>query len=193
MDDCGGGGTKIIIDLEISKPQKNTRNAGGDSAGGRSALNRRSRSPDYIRGGNSPRGQNFGGRGGDRVDRGVDNRSGRQGRDRGFAERRMRDDYRPARSPSPRGYRGADDYRRTRDRSRDRYDGGALRSRSRSPYRRGSRYHSRSPPPRWDAEEEADMLLPKRLPRDVPEVQFLLIDELDRSVWRRNSGDDDTD
>ncbi|KAI9788095.1 MAG: hypothetical protein M1816_007227 [Peltula sp. TS41687] len=159
--------------LEISKPQKNTRNSGGDQ---RSGAQRRSRSPDYSRGASSPRNPGFaGGRGDSRIDRGVDNRTGKSARERPY---RARDDYRPARSPSPRGRRASDEYRRGRDRSRDRFD---RRSRSRSPPRRGNRYPSRSPPSRWSAEEEADKLLPKRQARDVPEVQFLLLDELDRN------------
>jgi hypothetical protein len=100
--------------IEISKPQKNTNNAHDAGRGGR----RRSRSPDYARGQQAPRG----------VDRYT---SGSQisPRERDF--RRDRDAYRPGRSPSPRGGR----------RGVDRYDG-RRRSRSRSPpYGR-----NRSPP-----------------------------------------------
>lgn len=75
-----------------------------------------------------------------------------------------RDGYRPGyRSPSPRVYR---------DRYDDRY-----RARSRSPgYGRNGRY--RSPSPRRDTED--DLPLPRR-PRDqVPDVQIISLDALDR-------------
>lgn len=147
--------------LEISKPQRNTRNAdGGNNA--RGGARRRSRSPDYTRGGSGPQG----GRG---VDRYTGSQNGASPRDRDF--RRGRDDYRPGRSPSPRGGgRGG----RNRDRSRDRYDG-RRRSRSRSPYSRG-RY--RSPSPRRDLDD--DLPLPRRAPKDVPDVQVIVIDDLPR-------------
>ncbi len=153
------------LDLEISKPQKNTRNAVATAAGNnlRAGYNRRSRSPDYGRGG---------------PVRGLDLDSG-SGRDRSSAlnsfERRVRDDYRPMRSPSPRGYRGRDDYRGGRERSPDRY----FRGRSRSPYDRGGRYRSRSPRAR-DLDDEADLPIPRRTSADVPDVQLILVDEVDR-------------
>ncbi|KAI9707125.1 MAG: hypothetical protein M1836_000085 [Candelina mexicana] len=172
--------------LEISKPQKNSR-SNTDGAGTRALLNRRSRSPDYTRGG--PAGAGAPLRGdryvGDR-DRAYDSRGAASTRDRDFRDApiRAREEYRPARSPSPRGFRGRDEYRggRDRDRSWDRYDG-RRRSRSRSPYSRGgggSRYRSRSPRGR-DVEEEADLPLPRRDSRDVPEVQFIIMDEIDRN------------
>ena len=92
-------------------------------------------------------------------------------------EIRRRDDYRPVRSPSPRGFRGRDEFR-GRDRSPDWYYGGR-RSRSRSPYGRNGRYRSRSPRSR-DVDDEANLPLPRREPRNVPEVQLILIDEVDR-------------
>ncbi|KAI9787760.1 MAG: hypothetical protein M1839_000292 [Geoglossum umbratile] len=174
--------------LEISKPQKNTRGP-PDAGGARTGFNRRSRSPEYERGGLSPRGgsgQAFRGGGsrfsGDRSG-GFDGRYG-SGRDRDYRDKvRVRDDYRPGRSPSPRGFRGRDEYRggRDRDRSRDRYDGSRRhgRSRSRSPYGRGGRYRSRSPRGR-EVDEDAGLPLPKRDPRDVPDIQILVMDELDR-------------
>lgn len=88
-------------DLEISKPQRNTKKA----EPGRDAGRRRSRSPDYNRGG---RNQN--------PISPLDNR-------------RFRDDYRPTRSPSPRRNQGY----RARDPSPDRYR--RRRSGSRSPRR----------------------------------------------------------
>lgn len=163
-------GADIILDLEISKPQKNTRNAVATAAGDslRAGHNRRSRSPDYGRGG-PVRGLGLGsGSGGDRYDRsGILNPF----------ERRMRDDYRPLRSPSPRGFRGRDDYRGGRDRSPDRY----FRGRSRSPYDRGGRFRSRSPRAR-ELDDEADLPIPRRNPGDVPDVQLVLVDEVDRYV-----------
>lgn len=159
--------TDIFQDLEISKPQKNSRNAAATAAGEslRAGYNRRSRSPDYARG-SAQRGPVQ--RGG--VDRGVTSNSFRD-------EPRRRDDYRPGRSPSPRGYRGRDEYRGW-DRSPDRYFGNR-RSRSRSPYNRNGRFRSRSPRPR-DVDDEADLPLLRRDPRDVPDVQIILVDEVDR-------------
>ena len=153
------------LDLEISKPQKNTRNAIATAAGDslRAGYKRRSRSPDYVRG---------------VPVRGFGLGSG-SGRDRSAApnpfERRVRDDYRPMRSSSPRGYRGRDDYRGGRDRSPDRY----FRGRSRSPYDRGGRYRSWSPRAR-DMDDESDLPIPRRVPADVPDVQLILVDEVDR-------------
>ncbi|KAI9809653.1 MAG: hypothetical protein M1825_000085 [Sarcosagium campestre] len=175
-----------LADLEISKPQRNTRNAATDSTPSRAGANRRSRSPDYGRSAVSPRGGQYyrGNRsGGDRVDRAFDDRSGRdRDRDRDFRDRpRVRDDYRPARSPSPRRehdeYRGGRDRERERDRSRDRFP---RRSRSRSPYGRTSRYRSRSPRAR-ELDEDSDLPLPRRDQRDVPELQVIILDDLDRN------------
>lgn len=162
--------TDISIDLEVSKPQKNARNAAATAAGDtlRAGYARRSRSPDYGRG-SSQRGlvqhSNI-----DRYDRGIAPSTFRE-------EPRRRDDYRPGRSPSPRGFRGRDEYR-GRDRSPDRYFG-SRRSRSRSPYSRNERYRSRSPRSR-DVDEEANLPLLRRDPRDVPDVQMIIVDEVDR-------------
>ncbi|KAL9602985.1 MAG: hypothetical protein Q9219_001510 [cf. Caloplaca sp. 3 TL-2023] len=148
-------------------PQKNSRNAANAVNTGntsRSGQGRRSRSPDYERGnrGSSMRTS---------IDRGVPYG--------GFSsDLRRRDDYRPMRSPSPRGFRGRDEYR-GRDRSPDRYYN-SRRSRSRSPYGRGDRYRSRSPRAR-DMDDEANLPMPRRDPRNVPEVQMILIDEVDRT------------
>lgn len=76
-----------------------------------------------------------------------------------------RDGYRPGyRSPSPRGYR---------DRYDDRY-----RARSRSPngYSRNGRY--RSPSPRRDPDD--DLPLPRRSRDQVPDVQIIALDPLNR-------------
>ncbi|KAL5420540.1 hypothetical protein PMIN04_006412 [Paraphaeosphaeria minitans] len=87
--------------LEISKPQRNTKKA----EPGRDAGRRRSRSPEYSRGGRNPNPVSP-----------LDNR-------------RFRDDYRPTRSPSPRRNQGY----RVRDPSPDRYR--RRRNGSRSPRR----------------------------------------------------------
>lgn len=141
-----------MTDLEVSKPQKNSRKAETQAP----IQRRRSRSPDYSRGGNPP---------GPRDGRYVGNlgpMSPRE-RDRRF---RDRDDYR-MRSPSPRGNaRGM----RSRDRSRDRYDG-RYRSRSRTPPRR-----RRSPSPRQDYTEDG-LDLRRRLPHEVPDIQILVLNE----------------
>ena len=152
-------------DLEVSKPQKNSRNAAATATGNNLRANhgRRSRSPDYDRGSRGTGGRPS-------IDRGVIN--GSIGNDI-----RRRDDYRPMRSPSPRGFRGRDEYR-GRDRSPDRYYG-SRRSRSRSPFGRNGRYRSRSPRGR-DMDDEANLAIPRRNPRDVPEVQVILVDEVDR-------------
>ena len=158
-------------DLEISKPQKNSRNASATAAGDnlRAGYGRRSRSPDYNRG--PP--MRGGGQRGDRVDRGVLP-----------VDPRYRDAYRPMRSPSPRGMRSRDEYR-GRDRSPDRYVPGR-RSRSRSPpFGRNSRYRSRSPT-RRDTDDDNYLPIPRRDSRDVPEVQMVLLDEVDRSITTIN-------
>ena len=116
------------------------------------AAQRRSRSPDYRRAGNAP----------SNVDRYVSNNRG------------SRDSYGSRagyRSPSPpaRGY------------GRNRYDD-RYRQRSRSPPRYGNggaRY--RSPSPRGGREVDNDDLpLPRRAPRDVPDVQIIVLEQLDR-------------
>ncbi|KAL8681279.1 MAG: hypothetical protein Q9186_002590 [Xanthomendoza sp. 1 TL-2023] len=154
------------IHLEISKPQKNSRNAAATVAGNnlRAGHGRRSRSPDYERGSRGTGGRTS-------IDRGVLPSS--------FgSDVRRRDDYRPMRSPSPRGFRGRDEYR-GRDRSPDRYYGGR-RSRSRSPFGRNDRYRSRSPQGR-DMDDEANLPMPRRDPRSVPEVQLILVEDVDRT------------
>ncbi|KAH7394262.1 hypothetical protein DE146DRAFT_127235 [Phaeosphaeria sp. MPI-PUGE-AT-0046c] len=140
--------------LEVSKPQKNSRKAEPQNT---AAPRRRSRSPDYTRGGtmNAPRDGRPGGGQGPMSPR---------DRDRRF---RDREEYRPMRSPSPRGNaRGM----RSRDRSRDRFDS-RYRSRSRTPPRR-----RRSPSPRQDYTED-DLDLRRRLPHEVPDIQILVLNE----------------
>ena len=142
----------MTADLEISKPQRNTKKAEPQTNNG---ARRRSRSPDYTRGGVGPsRDGRYGG---------PQNSMSPRDRDRRF---RDRDDYRPMRSPSPRGpSRGM----RSRDRSRDRYDD-RYRSRSRSPPRR-----YRSPSPRRDPDDELG--LPRRPAHEVPDIQVLVLNE----------------
>lgn len=153
-----------FIDLEISKPQKNSRNAAATAQGDslRAGYSRRSRSPDYTRGG-----AGYGG-----AQRSSGDRYDRNPAPVAF-ERRVRDDYRPGmRSVSPRGYR---DYRGN-GRSPDRY----YRGRSRSPgYDRNGRYRSRSPMG-LDPDDEANLPIMRRNARDVPDVQIVLVDEVDR-------------
>lgn len=178
-------------DLEISKPQKNTRQAGSGQA--QPATQRRSGSPDHSRGGGSARGGQ--GRnqpqGYDRYD-GRALASPREGDHRGSAAR-GREDYRPLRSPSPQrgGFRGRDDY--AQNRGRDSYGGHDGRhTRSRSPVydrRDGGRYRERSiSPRRREMDEDAALGIPRRDARDVPEVQIILLEELDRNFisWVEN-------
>ena len=113
---------------------------------------RRSRSPDSGRGRNSGGDGDYYGPGG--------GRSGARGGN-------LRDGYRPSyRSPSPRGYR---------DRYEDRY---GRRSRSPDYGRSGGRYRSPARSPQRNSDD--DLPLPKRAPRDVPDVQIVVLDNLDR-------------
>lgn len=142
-----------MADLEISKPQRNTKKIEPPAPVPR----RRSRSPDYTRGGTgpAPRDNRYGAH---------PNSMSPRDRDRRF---RDRDDYRPMRSPSPRApARGI----RSRDRSRDRFDP-RYRSRSRTPPRR-----HRSPSPRRDYTEDG-LDLRRRLPHEVPDIQILVLNE----------------
>lgn len=129
------------VHLEISKPQKNTKNAGQGNK------RRRSRSPD---------------RGAQRQN----DRHGRSNYNDYRDERHRRDDYRPARSPSPRGYRSRDDYRPSVHSPRFGQDG-----RPRSPY--GASF---PPPVPAGYDEEATLPLPRRDPREVPDVQLLILE-----------------
>ncbi|KAF4631319.1 hypothetical protein G7Y89_g6819 [Cudoniella acicularis] len=164
--------------LEISKPQKNSRNAQANAP-----PLRRSRSPEYARASGPDRGGRHGQHGGrmpagDRYDGRSSVRQDEYGR-----PLRIRDDYRPVRSPTPPGasFRGRDEYM---PRGRDQYDGrDRRRSRSRSPYgnRDNMRYRERSPSPRArQTTEDEDLQIPRRLPHDVPDVQIILMDQLDR-------------
>lgn len=155
--------------LEVSKPQRNTKKADASTNERSNGARRRSRSPDYSRGGTGPQPRN--------VDRYTGGQNPLSPRDRD--NRRFRDDYRYPRSPTPpRGGRGG----RGRDRSRDRYDD-RRKSRSRSPRR------YRSPSPRRDFDED-DLPLPHRAPHQIPDVQVLVVNEgLPRDFirWVENS------
>ena len=130
------------VHLEVSKPQKNSRNQNNNQGNKR----RRSRSPDR------------GARQNDRYSR--------NSLDSYRDDRNRRDDYRAGRSPSPRRYRSGDDYRSAAQSPRFGAEG-----RPRSPY--GSAY----PPPLPVAyDEEASLPLPRRDPRDVPDVQLLVLE-----------------
>ncbi|CAD6503030.1 BgTH12-02701 [Blumeria graminis f. sp. triticale] len=153
--------------LEISKPQKNTRNAQHAAA----STGQRNKSPDRSANGRSNRNN-------DRFDRlTVAARPDEQSR-----SLRIRDDYRPARPASPprsSNFRGRDAYipnlRETHD-ARD-------RRRSRSPYnhRDNGKYRERSLSPRArDEADDIEMLIPRRDPRDVPDMQIILLEQLDR-------------
>ncbi|KAH6653172.1 hypothetical protein BKA67DRAFT_659811 [Truncatella angustata] len=119
-------------------------------------------------------------RGGTRGGRGGSNQNDR---DRNRLDSRRNDGYRP-REPSPnrgvhsrqgsygrgdRAWDGSSDHqRRGRSRSPQGYDGGSYRRRSPSPYRRG--------PPT----SEDDLDIPRRFGGDVPDVQLLLLQEVNR-------------
>lgn len=95
---------------------------------------------------------------------------------------RGRDDYRPGRSPSPvlMPFDGRDAYGPSRGRdSYDRRD--RRRSRSRSPYnQRDSRYRERPSSAGRREEEDSELQIPRRDPRNIPDIQIILMDQLDR-------------
>ncbi|CBF76287.1 hypothetical protein AN5009.2 [Aspergillus nidulans FGSC A4] len=164
------------VHLEISKPQRNTRPAPAPSEPSRVTSARRSRSPDYGRGGPS---SNRSSRvPGDRYDRPHEPARLPFSDFRDEPSHRRREDYRPPRSPSPRGYR-REGYR-SRDRTPERFDR-RDRRRSRSPYGRDRRYRSPSPRGRATYDSDVDIPVPRRAPRDVPDVQILVLEELDRN------------
>lgn len=152
------------IHLEVSKPQKNSRNSGP---------------AEHLKQNNRRRSRSPGRRGG-----------GRHGNDRNSNNNRVpfsdfrdeparrRDDYRPVRSPSPRGHDGRNSYR-VRDRSPGRY--GSWDDRGRSPVYVKSDARYGSPPPRPTGyDSDADLPIPRRHPQDVPDVQILILEEVDR-------------
>ncbi|KAJ9285557.1 hypothetical protein DTO021C3_6811 [Paecilomyces variotii] len=168
------------IHLEISKPQRNTRQGPPPAESSRAPPSRRSRSPDFNRSGPPGRGS------GDRYDRAYDSGRVPFSDFRDEHRPRRRDDYRPPRSPSPRGYRSREGYR-SRDRTPDRYDR-RERRRSRSPYGRERRYRSPSPRARGGYDSDSDLPIPRRAPRDVPDVQIIVLDDVDRNFIFRIEG-----
>ena len=139
-----------LLHLEISKPQRNTRNA--NQGGNRTAQRRRSRSPDRA------------------VSR-LNSDHGSYGNRPPYSDYRdepvrRRDDYRPVRSPSPRGYRNRDDLR-GRD---DRYSGNLQ-----SPQLASNGFPSAGSPA---LDDDAMLPLPRRAPRDVPDVQLLVLEDV---------------
>ena len=162
-------------DLEISKPQKNTRPAPPSTDTPRGSQGKRPKSPEYVRSG--PGGRNSRGQG-DRYEMEQNRVPFSDFRDE--HPLRRRDDYRPFRSPSPRGFRGRD-----RDRSPPERYGRRDRRRSRSPpYFKDRRYRSPSPRPRNSYyESDADLPVARRAPWEVPDVQVLVLEDIDRLVY----------
>ncbi|RYO75334.1 hypothetical protein DL764_010504 [Monosporascus ibericus] len=111
------------------------------------------------------------------------NRKDKRDGDRHDGARGKRDDYRPARQPSPRrsGHRQQNSY----GSDRGHYDAyGGRRGRSRSPLhyvgRDSGGYRRRSPSPRRFHPSEAELDIPRRYGGSVPDVQFLLLQEVSR-------------
>ncbi|KAI1805827.1 hypothetical protein F4811DRAFT_513698 [Daldinia bambusicola] len=98
--------------------------------------------------------------------------------------RGRRDDYRPSRQLSPR--RGTHRQQGSFDSSRGYYDDYNARARSRSPDygRRDSNYYRRrspSPNPYRRHPSEVELDIPRRYGGDIPDVQFLLLQEVERN------------
>ncbi|BCS03412.1 putative RNA-binding protein (Nab3) [Aspergillus luchuensis] len=168
------------VHLEISKPQRSTRPGAAPAEPSRAPPPRRSRSPEFSRSG--PSGSRSARAPADRYDRPYESGRVPFSDFRDEPGHRRRDDYRPPpppRSPSPRAFRARDGYR-SRDRTPERYER-RERRRSRSPYTRDRRYRTPSPRGRGSYEGDADLPVPRRAPRDVPEVQILVLEELDRN------------
>ncbi|KAI1407300.1 hypothetical protein F5Y13DRAFT_175248 [Hypoxylon sp. FL1857] len=110
---------------------------------------------------------------GNRVKRENDRHDGVRGR---------RDDYRPGRQASPR--RGGSHRQAPYDDGRGGYyDDYNARGRSRSPgygRRDSGHYRRRSPSPYHHRPSEPDLGIPRRYGGDVPDVQFILIQEVER-------------
>lgn len=164
-------------DLEVSKAQKNTRK---EHTSGQSW--RRSQSPERTRTSTSGRSRNsqFESRGSN-YNQNDRNHNDRYRSQQPHGTQRAHDGYRPGRSPSPsRGYRGRDEHRSTRNSTS--YDS-RDRRRSRSPFSGAQRggYRDRSPSPRTrEANEDGTLQIPRREPSMVPDVQIILMAELDR-------------
>ncbi|EEH37502.2 hypothetical protein PAAG_07920 [Paracoccidioides lutzii Pb01] len=164
------------IHLEISKPQKPTRHAPATDSS-RPQATKRSRSPDHPRGVPSLRGKRPSSP--HRYDRASESRKPPPFREfRGHDDQyRRRDDYRPNRTPSPHGHR-RDEYH-FRNRTPEKYDRRRDRHRSRSPYVRPGRYRSPSPRQR-SYENDSDLPIPRRSLRQVPDVQIIVLENVDR-------------
>lgn len=95
--------------------------------------------------------------------------------------RARRDDYRPSRQLSP--CRGNHRQQNSYDSGRGYYDDYSSRGRSRSPSygrRDSGNYRRRSPSPYRRHAAEAELDIPRRYGGDVPDVQFLILQEVDR-------------
>lgn len=177
LDANTGYSLTLLIDLEISKPQKNTRQEAGRGDATRAAHTRRSRSPDHGRNVPGPRNARFPR---DRHSRPHEAGRGTFTDYRDDQSHRRRDDYRSPRSPSPRGYRPREKFR-SRDRSPGRFDGRRDRRRSRSPYDRDRRYRSPSPGAHGgQRNDDSNMSMPRRAPEEFPDVEIVLVEEVDR-------------
>ncbi|KAI0160146.1 hypothetical protein GGR57DRAFT_408402 [Xylariaceae sp. FL1272] len=123
---------------------------------------------------------------GDANNRGA---KGKRDNDRNENSISQRDDYRPRRRPSPRrdNHRPQSSYD-SHSRGRSHHDGhNSNRRRSRSPFHAGSRdfYRQRSPipnntVPNGHYSAGAHLGLPRRYGGDIPDVQFLLLQEVER-------------
>ncbi|KAK7968870.1 hypothetical protein PG988_007943 [Apiospora saccharicola] len=117
---------------------------------------------------------------------------GTNANERGRADGRRRDDYRP-RSPSP--TRASHSRHGSFGRDRTNWEsssyGGRSRGRSRSPVSYNGGYRRRSPSPhyRGPPTTEADLDIPRRYAGEVPDVQLLLLQEVDRDfvTWVQRS------
>lgn len=144
----------------------------------RAPLPRRSRSPpDYSRGG-APNNRGIRNPGVDRHDRSYDAKRGNFNDFRDERNPRRRDDYRPPRSPSPRSFRNREGGFRSRDRTPERFER-RERRRSRSPYSRDRRFRSPSPRGRSGYDAESELAFSRRAPRDVPDLQILVADDVE--------------
>ncbi|KAI1087084.1 hypothetical protein F5B19DRAFT_486993 [Rostrohypoxylon terebratum] len=106
---------------------------------------------------------------------------GKRDNERHDTTRARRDDYRPSRQPSPR--RGNHRPQNSYDNGRGYYDDYGSRGRSRSPSygrRDSGHYRRRSPSPYRRHSSEAELEIPRRYGGDVPDVQFLILQEVDR-------------
>ncbi|KAK8055011.1 RNA recognition domain-containing protein, partial [Apiospora rasikravindrae] len=117
---------------------------------------------------------------------------GNNANERNRPDGRRRDDYRH-RSPSP--ARASHSRQGSFGRDRNNWDsssyGGRSRGRSRSPSSYSGGYRRRSPSPRYRGPPttEADLDIPRRYAGDVPDVQLLLLQEVDREfvTWVQRS------